>query len=88
MYGVLYVRYEENIKLKKKWLYMENSELISIIHLCICLFIYLFTQLDFKAHKKGNLLPYNGSINGSFEVGLNSFPSVGLCTFSIFPGSL
>lgn len=23
--------------------------------------------LDFKAHNKGNLLPYNGSINGSFE---------------------
>lgn len=23
--------------------------------------------LDFKAHKKGNLMPYNGSINGSFE---------------------
>ncbi|XP_068721063.1 protein bicaudal C homolog 1-B-like [Montipora capricornis] len=23
--------------------------------------------LDFKAHKKGNLMPYNGSINGGFE---------------------
>lgn len=66
---------------------MENSELISIINLYIFLFIYLFAQLDFKAHNKGNLLPYNGSINGSLEVGLNSFPPVGLYTSSIFPGS-
>lgn len=30
--------------------------------------IFVLFQLDFKAHTKGNLLPYNGSINGSFEV--------------------
>ena len=30
--------------------------------------IFVLLQLDFKAHTKGNLLPYNGSINGSFEV--------------------
>ena len=28
-------------------------------------------QLDFKANNKGNLLPYNGPLNGSFEVSLN-----------------
>ena len=28
-------------------------------------------QLDFKANNKGNLLPYNGPLNGSFEVSLS-----------------
>lgn len=29
--------------------------------------------MDFNTHKKGNLMPYNGSINGSFEVGFGIY---------------
>lgn len=42
---------------------MRDSD--EVIRVCV------FFQLDFKAHNKGNLLPYNGSINGSFEVRFN-----------------
>ena len=55
---------------------MKNSSVIYFLR-----FYPISVQLDFKAHKKGNLLPYNGSINGSFEVGLKLFPSVGVCKF-------
>ena len=44
---------------------IRMNRVLVVYYVIVCIF-----QLDFRAHNKGNLLPYNGSFNGSYEVRL------------------